>query len=111
METNTTNKPEFYKNQFYPKELVVEITEKSLPRARRGKPFAQVGDKIALSIEIKDFFDDPDCKVSSFAHNFWIRTPKGLESKAYASEKKLEYSVRLMMAAYGFKFVGWQSAS
>lgn len=109
METNTLI-PDFYKNTYYPKEILVEVTEKSLARANRGMHRIHVGDKISLSIEVSDFCNDPDCKVGSFSANFFLRTPYGCEGKAYRDEKHLERSVRSMLIAYGFKFVEWKDS-
>ena len=102
------NLPEFYKKTFYHKEIVVELTDKSIRKTRGSRYKYNVGEKLSLSIEVSDILEKPDCKVGSFSANFYVRTPHGRSSKAYESEKQLEKSVRLMLANYGFKFVEWK---
>jgi len=103
------NKPDFYKKMFYNKQIVAVASEVSLKRTYAG--FAgktRVGEEIKFSIEILDFVDDADCKISSFSNNFWFRTPHGINSKFYESAKQLEKSVRLSLVKRGFQFVRWE---
>lgn len=103
------NKPDFYNNLFYPKEILVKVTELSLKKSCIGiGGKAKVGDIVPLSIEVTDFLKNADCKVGNFAYNFYFRTPNGINYKFYESEKQLEKSVRLSLAKRGFEFVGWK---
>jgi hypothetical protein len=102
-------KPDFYNDIFYNKEAVVKVTSESLGRTNAG--FAGkviVGQEISLPIELTDIFGRADCKIGSFSHNFYFRTPNGVNMKFYSSAKQLEKSVRLSIVKRGFEFVRWK---
>lgn len=106
------NKPDFYNHLFYPKEAVVCVTEESMKRTNVGiTGRVNVGDTISLPIEVTDFFKNADCKIGCFSYNFYFRTPHGVNSKFYESEKQLEKSVRLSLVKRGFEFLRWEPAN
>ncbi len=61
-----------------------------------------------MSIELKDWDGEPDCRIGNFAKNFWLRTNYGVRKKKYISEACLEMAVEQLLKKRGYKILGWR---
>jgi len=66
-----------YSNLYFNEKLLCEINGKSW----------------SFSIELNDFYGNPDCKVGDFSNNEWFRTPYGVKGLKYTTVNRLKRAV------------------
>lgn len=82
-----------YNDMMYSKEIVVKAKHSNR--------------EISLDITLKSIGGQPDCQVGNFYHNFWIRTPYGVQGKRYTSKTKMEKAVEKVLKNRGFDIIKW----
>ena len=62
-----------------------------------------------FDIDLKDFDDEPDCKIGSWKLNFWFRTAMGENRGIYQTEKGMLNAIKRRVKKLGGDFIAFRS--